>query len=288
MPKDEGASQYVPLTQQEEDGSDDDDSEAPREKAPEQQGGSMSRLFSTRHYPALFGMGLLFDGARFSLLFLASLYVSDATGSPRFVQLTGTTMNLLLLGGPLFGIISDRYDRRRTVVLSLLSMASLTYCVSAALYLDAFRWELIYPFCLFVGLANVLDTTNRPALVYDLLHAKGAADTLSTAMALRSFGGNVGGAFAMWIVGLAVERLGMWGGFFVVATEMTLALLLLLTVPSQPPARRKGTVDKAQGSVCADMKAGLGLVATDRSLASVLGQLHAAIPTTTRLAFPRA
>ena len=73
MQKDKEASQYAPLTQQEDDGSN-DDLESPRENAPEQRG-SMRRLFGTKHYPALFGMGLLFDGARFSLLFLASLCV---------------------------------------------------------------------------------------------------------------------------------------------------------------------------------------------------------------------
>ena len=38
-----------------------------------------------------------------------------------------------LLLGPCFGIISDRYDRRRTVAISLATMSAITYTVAAAL-----------------------------------------------------------------------------------------------------------------------------------------------------------
>jgi nitrate/nitrite transporter NarK len=127
-------------------------------------------------------------------------------------------MMLLLLGGPLFGTLSDRFDRRRTVVVLLAAMAALSFAVSGALALGLFRWEFIYPYCLFVGLANVLDTTNRPAFVYDLLFARGSIALLPTAMAVRSLGANVGGVLAVGAVGLTVERKGAAGGFFVVAT----------------------------------------------------------------------
>ena len=61
-------------------------------------------------------MGLMFESARSSMLFLASLLVTEASGSPRHVQLTGTAMMLLLRGSPLFGDISDHYNRRRTTL----------------------------------------------------------------------------------------------------------------------------------------------------------------------------
>ena len=50
-------------------------------------------------------------------------------------------------------------------------------------------------------------------------------------MALRTFGGNIGGAVATWLVGLAVERLGMWTGFGIVATFMV-CFLDRLTMPA--------------------------------------------------------
>ena len=202
-------------------------------------GGSLSlrQLLGTSHYPAIFAMGLMFDSARSSMLFLASLFVTEASGSPRLVQLTGTAMMLLLLGGPLFGVISDRYDRRRTIIISLGTMTAVTFGVSAAIAMGVWgavtaSWWLIYPYCMLWGLADVLDATNRPTLVFDLLRSQGGAALLSTAVALRQLGGNIGGAAAMWLVGLAVEQLGMWAGFCVVAAELAAGLLFLLQVSS--------------------------------------------------------
>ena len=119
----------------------------------------------------------------------------------------------MLLFGPLFGIISDRYDRRRTVVFLLAAMAALTFSVSAGLAMGQLPWQLIYPVCIFCGVANVLDTTNRPALIFDLLHAQGSSENLSNAMALRSMGAGVGGALGVWMVGVVVELSGVWLGF---------------------------------------------------------------------------
>jgi MFS family permease len=286
------SSQYAPLTQLEE-----GDSEAPTEQgdsSEEQQplrstkaggsggGGSLRSLLAVRHYWKLFAAGTLFDGSRASLLFLTSLYVTQATGSPRFVQLTGVCLNLMLLCGPLFGIISDRYDRRRTVVMLLAAMSALTFSVSALLALGLLPWQLIYPVCIFCGLANVLDTTNRPALIFDLLHAQNSSENLSNAMALRSLGAGVGGALGVWVVGVVVELAGVWLGFAIVGVQMTVAMLLLCTVPSQPPARKKGAGGGGGGgggggkdeskppSVCADLKAGLWLAYNDTRLASIL------------------
>ena len=104
-------------------------------------------------------------------------------GSPRLVQLTGTAMLAMLLLGPAFGIISDRYDRRCTIIVTYMGLAAMTYSASAAMALGVFPWWLIYPFCVLAGLANVLDTTNRPALVFDLLSNHGGARHLSTVRA---------------------------------------------------------------------------------------------------------
>ena len=49
----------------------------------------------------------------------------------------------------------------------------------------------------------------------------------------------------------------------IVAGSGLLALLLLLTVPSQPPARKPGSVDKAPGSVCGDLSHGRCLSCRD-------------------------
>jgi predicted MFS family arabinose efflux permease len=94
-------------------------------------------------------------------------------------------------------------------------------------------------------------------------------------------GAGIGGAFGVWVVGLVVELADVWLGFAIVGVQMTVAMLLLCTVPSQPPARK--TVNtrnpgvrrvkegkSAKPSVVADLKAGLWLAYNDTQLASIL------------------
>ena len=59
------------------------------------------------------------------------------------------------------------------------------------------------------SICTVLDTTNRPALVYDVLHVSRAEIFVGTAMALRSIGSNAGKIFGNQAIGHVVEATGV-------------------------------------------------------------------------------
>src|SRR3712207_8315625 len=67
------------------------------------------------YYPRLWASGWLWNLTRWMSVFLCSYLVNDLTGSPFLVQLVGAAFFApMFFGGVLGGVISDRFDRRRS------------------------------------------------------------------------------------------------------------------------------------------------------------------------------
>ena len=107
-----------------------------------------------------------------------------ATHSPRLVQLTGSAQWAFLIAGPCFGLLSDKYDRRRTVLNVLAFMTAMTLVLVALLSTSLMVWPLMYLYMVMASMCTVLDTTNRPAMIYDLLFAAESEHLVTTAMGL--------------------------------------------------------------------------------------------------------
>ena len=283
--------------------------EAPRLE-PEVRGGG---AFSARGFAPLWFSGLCWHWGRWAIAFLASYHVNQITGSPRMVQLTGAIMWApLLLGGAIGGVISDRFDRRRTVRLQTALLVPFVAVVGLAERAGQLGIALLYPFLLFAGIGWVVDMTSRRALVLDIvgphrLHKAMAWETMALASGVAA-GQLLGGAFA--------DRAGVGAAFLGVAVMLGLGLVLLMWVPHVPPARpvttatdrwsdalrdrifevvplgrageaqqhgrageaqQHGRAGEAQRhsrdrtSTLAELRAGLRLARTNRSLLSILG-----------------
>ena len=83
-------------------------------------------------------------------------------------------------------MISDRFDRRRTVLKVVAAMTMMTASVAFLIHTGNMRPWMMFSYMLLSSVCSVLDTTNRPALIYDVLFASGAEHFVGTAMALRS------------------------------------------------------------------------------------------------------
>ena len=167
-------------------------------------GSSLATLMRVRRYPPVFVAGCLFDVARNAIGFLGAYYMNEcvlqtfspstqppsfaaagrATHSPRLVQLTGSAQWAFLIAGPCFGLLSDKYDRRRTVLNVLAFMTALTLVLVALLSTSLMVWPLMYLYMVMASMCTVLDTTNRPAMIYDLLFAAESEHLVTTAMGL--------------------------------------------------------------------------------------------------------
>ncbi|MCY3894620.1 MAG: MFS transporter [Acidimicrobiaceae bacterium] len=265
--------------------------EAPRLE-PEVRGGG---AFSARGFAPLWFSGLCWHWGRWAIAFLASFHVNQITGSPRMVQLTGAIMWApLLLGGAIGGVISDRFDRRRTVRLQTALLVPFVAVVGLAERAGQLGIALLYPFLLFAGIGWVVDMTSRRALVLDIV----GPHRLHKAMAWETMALASGVAAGQLLGGAVADRAGVGAAFLGVAAMLGLGLVLLMWVPHVPPARpaasaadrwsdalrdrifevvplgRAGEAhghSRARTSTLTELRAGLRLARTNRSLLSILG-----------------
>ena len=215
----------------------------------QQRAANIQALFAVPRYPLVLLAGLLFDFARIGMAFLGPYYMNAATHSPRLVQLVGAASWAFLVAGPCFGLISDRFDRRRTV-LAVLATEAFAAAVVGLLLVNG----LMQPYFMFIYMAqssmcSVLDTTNRPAMIYDLLFKHDAEHLVGKAMALRSIGSNCGRIFGNQAIGWVVEVYGVGVTYTLIASLLLAAGLCLCFVPSPPKAtaRNEATATASGG-----------------------------------------
>ena len=203
--------------------------EAPRLE-PEVGGGG---AFSARGFAPLWFSGLCWHWGRWAIAFLASYHVNQITGSPRMVQLTGAIMWApLLLGGAIGGVISDRFDRRRTVRLQTALLVPFVAVVGLAERAGQLGIALLYPFLLFAGIGWVVDMTSRRALVLDIV----GPNRLHKAMAWETMALASGVAAGQLLGGAVADQAGVGAAFLGVAAMLGAGLVLLMWVPRVPPS----------------------------------------------------
>lgn len=181
------------------------------------------------HYGYLFASGWLFSVSRWGVGFLGGFVMNEMTGSPLYVQLTGTFMwGPLLLAGLVGGAISDRFDRKRTVMAFFLLMVPVTILMGGLALLDLLKPWIVFLSMLVVGVGWVIDMTARRALIYDLV---GPAQ-INNALALEMFSSASGLALGALLGGTIVELLGVGYAYWAVAIFLTASVVSMAKVPS--------------------------------------------------------
>jgi MFS family permease len=215
-------------------------------------------------YPRLWASGWLWNVARWIAFFLSSYLINKLTSAPFLVQLTGAAFYApVLLGGAVGGVISDRFDRRR----SLMAQQALLIPVAVLMAILALSGHLtfwmLYPFMVLVGTGWMVDLTSRRALVFDMVGAEG----ITNAMALESMS-MTGGAMLGNLAAGAIIRLAGGGPTFVAMAILHVGVWVCLI---GLPAVQRRHVPAGSSSVLADLAAGLRYVSGQRLLLSVLG-----------------
>lgn len=218
-------------------------------------------------YPYMWVSGALWHTSRWGMAFLAAYFARSLSESPRLVQLTGVAMWMpLLLGGVIGGVVSDRFDRRRTLLFQLAGLIPLVFGVGALVTTDTMRLWMIYPFMVLVGVGWVVDMTSRRAFIYDLV----GPGSIDNAMALESFAMAVGMICGTLFGGSAIEAIGVGPAFLGIGGLLTVALLLFLQVPAgsatHTPARSTST-----SSPLGQLRDGFRLLGRYPGLVSILG-----------------
>lgn len=212
----------------------------------------------------MWGAGAIWNITRWMSIFLGSYLVDKLTSSPFRVQLVGVAFYLpMFLGGLLAGMISDRFDRRRTVLRQMVLLAPIAGIMAALVWSDHVQVWMIYINMLVVGIGGVVDMTNRRALVYDMVGEK----LITNAMALESMSMSVGNMLGALTGGTVIGLLGLGQAYAVIAGLFVACFLLMRPVPAPP---RRGLA-AAPASIKADLTSAIRSLPDNRPLVSLLG-----------------
>ncbi len=226
-------------------------------------GGTFAAL-RVPYYPRLWLSGWLWNMTRWMSVFLCSYLINAFTGSPLLVQLAGTAFFApMFFGGVLGGVISDRFDRRRTIMHQLAVLTPVAALMGWLVLSGAVRVWMIYPFMLAIGMGGVLDMTSRRALLYDLV----GPVRITNAMALESMAQTGGTMLGTLIGGTMINFIGLGQAFMLIAIAYAAAWLAMAGMPS--PARESAPLRGT--SLRRDVAEGLAYVRRTPAIVSILG-----------------
>lgn len=215
-------------------------------------------------YARLWLSGWLWNLTRWMAVFLGSYLVNRLSGSPLLVQLVGAAFFApMFFGGILGGVISDRLDRRRTIMAQLAALVPVAMLMAVLVLGGAVRVWMVYPFMLAVGVGGVLDMTSRRALVFDLV----GPERVTNAMALEAMSQTGGTMIGTLLGGAITNSVGIGYAFLLIALAYAAAWLVLLGLP-----RHSGTaLPGARTSLRRDVAAGLAYVRREPAIIGILG-----------------
>lgn len=216
------------------------------------------------HFPKVYATGWIWNAVRWALGFLGAYTANRLTGSPRLVQLTGAFMwGPLLFAGLIGGAVSDRFDRRRTVLMMLGVMIPLTGLMGVLALADTLRVWMIYLFMLVVGVGWVVDMTVRRAMIYDLV----GPDQVNGAMALEMLSTAAGMAIGALVGGTVIQALGVGQAYLLVGGALIAAMAVMSRVPTTP---RPLSAERPPPFL-ATIAEGVRMLPTNLTLVSILG-----------------
>jgi MFS family permease len=141
-----------------------------------------------------------------------------------------------LLFGLYGGVVADRVDKRRLLLVTQSCSAVLAGVMAVLVLTDAVNLPLVFAFAGLLGTSNAFDTPTRQAFVVEMV----GPDLVPNAVALNSVTFNCARIVGPAIAGLAIGAIGTWPVFAVNAVSYVavLAGLLLMRSDELRPARR--------------------------------------------------
>lgn len=203
---------------------------------------------------------------RWMPIFLGSFLVNDLTDSPFLVQLVGVAFFLpMLLGGPVAGVIADRFDRRAVLIAQTAYVAPAAAGLGTLVITGGIETWMVYPFLAVLGLGNAVDITARRAWLYDLA----GEDRATSALSLEAVGLSMGTTLAGLVGGTVIDLMGVGEAFVLSAVFFVLAFLIILPVRAQGTHRAARVI--LDTSPRSDFGALLGELRRNPALVGVVG-----------------
>jgi MFS family permease len=167
---------------------------------------------------------------------LLAWFVLERTDSAWLVALVGFfAMAPMFLLGMLGGILADRVDRRRLLLMTQAASFASVLVMTVLLQADLASYWYAYPSVLIVGTAWALDMPSRRSLIHDMLGRGG----VTNAVALDSVGMSSSLMLGPALAGAMITLIGVADGYISVAVLYLISLTLLTRLRMAPVSRAK-------------------------------------------------
>jgi MFS family permease len=215
-------------------------------------------------YRNLFVSSLIWHTTRWGGLFTTSYLLTQIADSPMLNQVVGALIFApMLIGGFFAGVISDRFERKRFILVVQLVLIPVEFAMFAVVQSGRVEVWMTFPFMFLIGIGGLVNMTAQRPLIYETVGPRLA----SQAMTIESTAQAGSAMFGTLVGGVLIQELGMGAGFAGMGVLLCVSAVLLAFVP-QP---RYGA-PLAAGSVSLrdQVAAGAGLVRRSRRFVAML------------------
>ncbi|MDA0769342.1 MAG: MFS transporter [Chloroflexi bacterium] len=167
--------------------------------------GQLLRSLRTRNYRQLWYSDNLMTAAEQMEFLVLAWYVVTETSSPFWVTLFAALRFTGTMFAPFYGIIVDRYDRKKLLVFSRLGFAGISLCILALSFTGQLQIWHVFVLTALAGMGRAFDNVTRQTFIADLVKR----EELSNAVALTRTGRDATQIFAPVVGGLLLDRIGL-------------------------------------------------------------------------------
>lgn len=171
--------------------------------------------------------------------------VYELTGSGTALGVTTALQSLpVLLGGAWGGVVADRYDKRRLLVITQAVKGLLAVALGAVVAMDVAELWMVYAFAVLLGVVNALDNPARRTFVSEIAGPDKVANAISLNSAMLTSARIVGPSIA----GLLIDAFGVAPCFFINGASFAAVIIALLMMRTsemhrpEPAKKKKGQV----------------------------------------------
>ncbi|HEY4650299.1 MAG TPA: MFS transporter [Pontibacter sp.] len=199
------------------------------------EGGKLSGMFRALHHPnyRLFfmGQGISLIGTWMERIAMSWLVyrLTDSALLLGMVSFCSLVPSFIL--GPFAGVISDRFDRHRILLITQALFMLQASIMAALVLLDVVQIWHILALSTFLGLVNAFDTSTRQAFVIELVENR---KDLSNAIALNSSMFNVARLVGPSVAGVLIAAIGEGACFTINALSYIFVIGSLLRMRLKP------------------------------------------------------
>ena len=189
------------------------------------------KSFTNRNYRVLWSANFFSFVSRWMQMTLLIWLVLTLTDSAWHVALVGFfAMVPLLVLGIFFGVLADKFDRKRLLVAAQVGSGTAALVMTALIHFQVVQYWHAYPVILVVGIGWALEMPARRSLMRQLLGRSGATNAVALDSAAVHCSRMVGPALA----GLLISRFGMAAGYMTVTLSYLVSILLFSRLQLRP------------------------------------------------------